>query len=172
MVKEHLTDDFLKNFLDGEIKHLIIYSQTPNLVLDELKKKLKFIKAAGGIVINELDELLIIFRLGKYDLPKGKCEPRETTEQSAVREVEEECGINNLIINGSSESTFHIYKLKDQFILKQTFWYNMHTKKQTLTPQKEEDITNAQWINKSQMKTIIENTYPTLIDLLKKHSKE
>ena len=68
--------------------------------LDELKKdffkQFDLIEAAGGIVQNDQNQMLFIYRLHKWDLPKGKVEKGENFEQAAIREVEEETGVINL----------------------------------------------------------------------------
>src|SRR5690606_25043669 len=58
----------------------------------------KWIHAAGGVVFNSAGDLLMIHRLGRWDLPKGKCEHNESVNESAIREVQEECGIKQLHI--------------------------------------------------------------------------
>ncbi len=73
--------------------------------LEKLKKAFfklfKPVTAAGGLVENEKGEVLLIFRRGKWDLPKGKLDPGETIEQCAVREVEEETGLKNIELKKS-----------------------------------------------------------------------
>jgi len=162
-----LTNNLLTNFLEFKTNELVIANENPQLVIDKLKNKLKYIEAAGGVVQNQFEEILIIYRLNKYDLPKGKCEVGEIIEQTAIREVEEECGISNLQITEQLKSTYHIYKLNDKYILKQTFWFKMRTHKQELTPQKEEDIQSATWASSELKNEILSNTYPTLEDLVR-----
>src|SRR5687768_2564827 len=62
--------------------------------LKELKKafqkKFTPVLAAGGLVQNEKEELLMIYRKGKWDLPKGKLDKNEKLEDCALREVMEE----------------------------------------------------------------------------------
>ena len=81
------------------------------------------IEAAGGIVYNNQDELLMIFRNGKWDLPKGKLEQGETKQQCAIREVEEECGVSGLNIINQVQNTYHTYFDNDASILKTTYWF-------------------------------------------------
>src|SRR5438046_1555734 len=52
-------------------------------------KQFVLVQTGGGLVINEKDEVLMIFRRGKWDLPKGKIDQGESIEQCAVREVKE-----------------------------------------------------------------------------------
>ena len=126
------------------------------------------IEAAGGLVKNEKDEYLIIFRKGKYDLPKGKLDFDETPEQAAVREVGEECGITGIEIVSPLEKSFHTYIHKKKRMLKKTHWFLMDAQSQVLTPQLEEDIENAAWMTIDQIKnTVLQNTYGSIADVLR-----
>ena len=124
------------------------------------------IEAAGGMVENDRQELLVIKRLGYWDLPKGKLEKNEKAEEGAVREVEEECGIHQLEIVGVLPSTYHTYELKGKPILKKTYWFKMICDgKQQLVPQVEEDITEVKFMTKVEVKAAIDKTYASLIPL-------
>ncbi len=126
------------------------------------------VEAAGGVVFNANNEVLLIKRLGKWDLPKGKMEGEETNEQSAIREVEEECGITGLTIEKALTDTFHVYKLKNFFHLKITHWYTMHVDGvPELTPQKEESITQAIWKPWAEVNPDTLDTYISIAELLK-----
>ncbi len=122
-----------------------------------------FIEAAGGIVINGKGEALFIFRQEKWDLPKGKMENGERIEATAIREVEEECGINNVEISNFLTHSYHIYNQGDKLILKKTWWYRMlfrgHSK---LKPQIEEDITEVKWVSPANADIILNNTYESI----------
>jgi 8-oxo-dGTP pyrophosphatase MutT (NUDIX family) len=130
------------------------------------------LEAAGGLVQNEKMEYLIIFRKGKWDLPKGKLDYDETPEQGGIREVEEECGITNLEIVSTLEKTFHTYLHKQKRILKKTNWYLMKTLSQKLIPQASEDIQKAEWMSPHQIKeTALQNTYASVKELLSSYLK-
>jgi len=137
-------------------------------VFQKLKNKIKVIKAAGGLVKNGNGDYLFIYRLGKWDLPKGKVEPDEKMREAAVREVEEECGIHINYLGKKILSSYHTYYMKGEFILKVTNWYEMGINKEpVLIPQKEEDITKAIWQDPSDLSEIEANTYPIIKDILK-----
>lgn len=137
------------------------------MLWQKFKDHFKIVEAAGGLVCAE-NEYLFIKRLGKWDLPKGKIEKNEKTVDAAAREVEEECGLENLkITNKIPFITYHIYSLKDKWILKPTYWFEMTLEaKQNLKPQKEEDITEAIWVEKKDLKEIKVNTYPNILLVL------
>lgn len=126
------------------------------------------ITAAGGLVINNNKDLLFIFRNGKWDLPKGKLEDNETISESALREVSEECGISKQIIISKLLMTQHTYNVENQKILKTTHWYLMDYKlNELLIPQIEEGITKVEWIKESELTQVLENTYQSIIDVIR-----
>ena len=112
------------------------------------------IEAAGGLVQNSQGEYLMIFRNGKWDLPKGKCEAGESAEQTALREVQEECGINQLRPGKLLTITYHTYTLHDAEILKRTYWYSMKYEgcESEFNPQIEENIELAKFISVNEIR--------------------
>jgi len=136
-------------------------------IFEQLINNMKIIHAAGGLVKNSEGEYLFIFRLGKWDLPKGKVEEGEKMKEAALREVEEECGIKIDYLGKRIATTYHTYTMRGKFVLKQTKWYEMGVNKiPKLTPQKEEDITSAEWLGKKDLEQVKENTYPLINDIL------
>jgi len=132
------------------------------------KNHFKIIKAAGGWVKNQEDKNLFIYRLDKWDLPKGKIEEGESNHIAAIREVEEECGISGLSITNQLPDTFHIYEMNDEVILKQTYWFKMQSSFDgELIPQTEEDITKVEWLTDEEIKSkVLSNTYASIADLM------
>jgi 8-oxo-dGTP pyrophosphatase MutT (NUDIX family) len=131
-------------------------------------KKFLLVQAGGGLVQNENDEILFIFRRNKWDLPKGKLDEGETIEKCALREVEEETGLTNITLKKLLIITNHTYNENGKHILKESHWYKMKaTSTQSLIPQEEEQITELKWVTKHETKTIIKNTYPSIVDVLK-----
>lgn len=125
------------------------------------------IEAAGGLVINSSGQFLFIYRYGKWDLPKGKIENFEKKDEAALREVEEETGIRKLKIIDSLIRTRHLYDEKGKHCLKLTWWYYMKTLDNAVpVPQKEEGITNAQWIDRDKLNEVMMNTYPSIIEVI------
>lgn len=126
------------------------------------------VEAAGGVVFNDKNEVLLIKRLGKWDLPKGKMEGEELPEESAVREVMEECGIDGLSIIEKLPNTYHIYKMHNFNFLKITHWYKMKTDfDKPLTPQTEESITDVKWMPWDSVNPDTLDTYISIAELLK-----
>ena len=138
-----------------------------DFLLHKLFKKYKLILASGGLVVNEMGELLIIFRNEKWDLPKGKLKKNEDIELGAIREVEEECGVKGLSIVSVLQPTYHMYKQKKGLAVKKTHWFEMKCKKaQALTPQLEEGITKVEWLKPEQLDIVFENTYGSVTEVL------
>lgn len=129
------------------------------------------IDAAGGLVHNREQKLLCIFRWGKWDLPKGKAEKGENHEETALREVEEECGITGLTTEELNTITYHIYEHPRKpgvWVLKQTYWYNMfYAGNEKLIPQINEDITDVRWFSAEELALVMENTWASLMPLFR-----
>lgn len=139
--------------------------------LDELfkafRKKFSIVQAAGGLVLNKKNEILFIFRRGKWDLPKGKLDKGETLEQCALREVTEETGIHQLKLDKFLLTTFHTYDENGKHILKESHWYTMQSAgKEAPVPQTEEQITEIKWISADGIGACLKNTYPSILDVL------
>jgi ADP-ribose pyrophosphatase YjhB (NUDIX family) len=130
-------------------------------------KNFKVIEAAGGIVQNDKKEILFINRLGKWDLPKGKIEKGEKEAETAVREVIEETGVNKLHLKKKIGETYHVYDQFGKHFLKISHWYYMTcSSAQVLTPQTIEYITEVKWVKTKDIKEPMENTYPSIKDIL------
>lgn len=128
------------------------------------------ITAAGGIVENEHEEILMMFRRGHWDLPKGKLDEGETIEQCAVREVEEETGLRNIELGELLVVTIHRYNERGVDIEKETFWYAMKVSgTQHIVPQQDEDISELRWVREFDLKQYLTNTYDTIIEVVEKY---
>ncbi len=111
----------------------------------------------------------MIFRNGKWDLPKGKLEDNESIEDCAIREVTEECGVRGLLITAKDKDTYHVYTDKGKKILKQTSWFIMETNFDgVLVPQKEEGVSKVTWIEEDKIEQKIKSSYRSIQDLLLK----
>ena len=154
--------------VDNKIMHVVFLTPTPKEDFEKFTTNFDLIVAAGGKVTNNEGKTLFIFRLGKWDLPKGKVEKKESVEQAAIREVEEECGISQLTILNHIKDTYHIYELNNKLVLKQSIWYEMKTTDTAkLVPQTEENITDARWMTTKEIENIVlKNTYPSIKEVL------
>jgi 8-oxo-dGTP pyrophosphatase MutT (NUDIX family) len=146
------------------------------IICDDTKAYLKniianitLIEAAGGLVKNDEGNYLFIYRNDKWDLPKGKVEINEPVKLAAVREVEEECGIKVSKLGKKICKTYHVYINKGEVVLKKTHWFSMkHKGISKLKPQKEEGITDVRWFKKGYIDAILQNTFPSIVDVLVK----
>ncbi len=147
-----------------------IYYKDLEKLFEEFKKKFVQVTAAGGLVVNENQELLMIFRNGIWDLPKGKVEKNEQIETAALREVEEECGLEGVFIKDFAGLTYHLYELEGKQFFKTTHWYNMGIvdPDKKLIPQTEEGISEVVWTGKEQLGEVFKNTYPNIKWLINK----
>ena len=142
-----------------------LYLHTVNLesAWTTFKTWFRTLEAAGGIVLNTNEETLFIYRFEKWDLPKGHLEKGEHKTVAALREVEEECGVQGLCIERELQTTYHIFKYKSELRLKVTYWFLMRTTHNSaLVPQKEEGIQEAVFKNKRETAVALENTYANI----------
>lgn len=134
------------------------------------KDEYTIVEAAGGIVTNDKNEILFIYRNEKWDLPKGKLEKNELIEECAIREVEEECGISNVKLTDFLMNTYHTYIWEGKSVIKPTHWYTMsYAGNEELIPQLEEGITEVKWIKVSELTPVYNNTYQNIIDVLENY---
>jgi 8-oxo-dGTP pyrophosphatase MutT (NUDIX family) len=133
----------------------------------ELHKLFTPICAAGGVVRNENGSILMIYRRGKWDLPKGKCDAGESIEVCAVREVQEETGLQQILLGEKICDTWHVYQQHHQSLLKCTTWYEMQgSEGEILVPQKEENILEAKWIPEKELGHAVFNSYEAIREVL------
>jgi 8-oxo-dGTP pyrophosphatase MutT (NUDIX family) len=132
----------------------------------------KQIIAAGGLVTNPKGEILWIFRRGFWDLPKGKLDEGETIQSCAVREVEEETGINNIQLHQMLCFTNHTYfdKYLNEEVIKRSYWFHMTISDlQEGIPQSAEDIEKIEWVSLDKARHCLDHTYPTILEVIEKY---
>lgn len=150
------------------IERLYLPTRHQQEVFEKIARLHHQIHAAGGLVSNLQGDYLLIHRLGKWDLPKGKQEPGEDIRQTALREVEEECGLHALQLTAPLCTTYHTYRMDGKICFKHTHWFSMQTASQTpLTPQTEEDITQAIWVAPQDLAQPLANTFPSILEVFR-----
>lgn len=174
--EDFLTIDEIKNgladFNDSDYTELYIEIESEN-TFKAVFEDYKYVEAAGGLVQLK-QNYLFIKRDGVWDIPKGKLEKGETPEEAAVREIMEECGIENAPkIDKHLTNTWHVYERKNRLHLKKTYWYLLSAANSDIdfTPQAEEDITEVKYFPKKAFDTIKKNTYNSIKDVLKSINK-
>lgn len=169
----------IENPLDKDFIAMLQAAEQPNFYagillqsnLSSLKNNywqfFKVILAGGGVVFNAYNEILLMYRRGFWDLPKGKLDKGETLEQCAVREVQEETGLTKISVQEKIITTYHTYQEKGKYILKESHWFRMKVNnKPILIPQIEEQIEIAKWVSKDNVKKYVPLMYPSIRDII------
>ena len=167
-----IDNSFINEFTNNSIdKNYIYFTDNINETIEQLKKHLNYIKAAGGLVINNKKEILLIKHYNVWDLPKGWIEKYEKEETCAIREIKEECGITQHQIINKLADTFHIYQYNENLNLKHTVWFLMsYNGDEMLKPQIEEDISEIKWVKISDLSNYFDNMYLSIIDVLQNYA--
>jgi 8-oxo-dGTP pyrophosphatase MutT (NUDIX family) len=140
-----------------------LYHKNLDKLWKTFKKQFPVIEAAGGLVERTDNKLLFIFRNNKWDLPKGGVEKNELIIEAAKREVTEETGVADLIVQNPLSETYHIFKKGKRFRLKKTYWFNMSTSYTgQLQPQIEEGILKTEWISKDGIKDFLNDAFENI----------
>ena len=156
-------EQLIVKIFQNKIQKAYLYHPDESLIMKTLKSKISVCKAGGGLVYNKNGEVLFIFRNGKWDLPKGGIEKGELLENTAMREVEEETGVNGLSISHKLQKTYHVFRRNSKYKLKITHWYEMQSDfKGTPKGQIEEGIEKVAWLNPEQVKEALKNSYENI----------
>jgi ADP-ribose pyrophosphatase YjhB (NUDIX family) len=146
----------------------IIEDASPEALIEQLQVMYQPIDAGGGLVYNEHGEVLMIFRRGKWDLPKGKLDEGEDIEACALREVTEETGLSDLQLGKKICDTYHIYSQNGEHLLKHTAWYTMQgSSAQKLKPQKAENIMEARWVAQKDLAPLVGKSYEAIREVIR-----
>lgn len=159
--------EMIRNIQQEKTASGVFFHNNIEILLQAFKNEMNVIKAGGGLVHTKNDTVLLIFRRGKWDLPKGKPDEGETVAEAALREVQEETGLKELFLEEPLTATYHTYYEKGKLILKESHWFLMKSDEQELVPQVEEDIEKCLWVKTDELATYFENAHPSIIDVLK-----
>ncbi|MCT8341165.1 NUDIX hydrolase [Flavobacteriaceae bacterium TK19130] len=153
----------IKKINKGKLLYVNLYHRNEEKLEKFLRKKLPVVEAAGGMVYNSKKEILFIYRKKRWDLPKGRIEKKESHEEAAIREVEEETGIKGLEIRQFLTTTYHVFKRGGKYKLKITYWYEMYSDFDgEFTPEKSEDITKVKWKNFEKSQKALRKSYENI----------
>ena len=160
--------DIVHQFLSNEQLHeFCLCTDDETKVFSELCAQFTMINAAGGLVRNNQGDVLMIYRNGHWDLPKGKRNKDENLTETALREVAEECGISDLNLYDLISTSYHTYREEDAIILKATSWYLMtHPGNTRPIPQTGEGIEKVEWVPVNKLKDYQASYYPSVYELL------
>ena len=153
----------IKTLNNTDLGAVHLVGKNPDKLLKQFLKLLPNVIAGGGKAYNDKNEILFIYRNDKWDLPKGKTEGKESIEETAVREVEEETGVKGLKITKPLPTTYHIFKRNGKHRIKITYWFEMKTSfKGQLFPQEKEGITQVEWLDANASQKALDNSYANI----------
>jgi ADP-ribose pyrophosphatase YjhB (NUDIX family) len=151
-----------------ELAKIYIPSNNTDKMYRRLCAEFREVNAAGGLVSNRRGDYLLIRRDEMWDLPKGHQDPGEDIRTTAIREVQEETGVDKLEIRSLICITDHCYLRGGVWYLKHTWWYDMlYTDPVNLTPQRDEDINKAAWVAKSSLPPYLHDSFPSIQEVFR-----
>ena len=167
-IKFSVAEKIISALKKKSISSVILYHPKKEKLIMHLNKLFPIVEAAGGLVINQLNQFLFIYRNKKWDLPKGRIRKSELIIDAAVREVEEETSVKDLIVKKPLPITYHIFKRNTKYKLKKTYWHLMKTSYNgKLVPQLTEGIERAVWKDKDEIQSVMKNVYINIEGLIK-----
>lgn len=153
----------IRTLNSSDLKAVRLIGKKENKLIKKFLKLLPNVVAGGGKVYNQKGKILFIYRNDKWDLPKGKVEKKETIEETSIREVEEETGVQGLEIIKPLDTTYHIFKRNGKHRIKVTYWFEMKTSFDgPLLPQENEGITKVEWLSPRDSQKALENSYANI----------
>jgi 8-oxo-dGTP pyrophosphatase MutT (NUDIX family) len=156
-------NDAIDSLARNKMEQAYIYHPNHEEILKKFTKKIPLVVAAGGVVTNKEGKVLFIYRKDKWDLPKGKVDKGETLEEAALREVEEETGVQDLKIENFLRTTYHVFKRNGSYKLKEVHWFAMKTTyKGPLVGELEEGIEKVKWKGPKKIKKALLNSYTNI----------
>ena len=153
----------IKKINKGKLIYVNLYHKNEEKLERFLRKNLPVVEAAGGLGYNNKREILFIYRTGKWDIPKGRIEKNESHQEAAVREVEEETGIEGLEVKKFLTTTYHVFKRNGKFKLKVTYWFEMYSEFDgDFIPQIDEGILKVKWKNFEKTQKALRDSYENI----------
>jgi 8-oxo-dGTP pyrophosphatase MutT (NUDIX family) len=161
----------IKQYLDmldkkPNVSAVVLYADNPEALWADFQSCFTILEAAGGYVLNTEQQLLVFYRRGSWDMPKGKIDPGESPEEAAIREVNEETGLQHLELGVHLMDSWHTYTQKGERILKKTWWYAMRTTDTNVVPQTEEDIERIEWVDPKVWVAAKPSVYRSILDVI------
>ena len=162
-IKYSSVTQIIKALKSSKNSKVFLYHKDIDKLWRGFKKKFPIVEAAGGLVKRTDNKLLFIFRNNKWDLPKGGVEKKELIIDAAKREVTEETGVSDIIVEKKISETYHIFKKGKRFRLKKTYWFKMSTTYTGKTkPQTEEGIEKIKWVSNKNIEDILNNAFENI----------
>ena len=162
-IKYTSVTQIIKALKSSKNSKVFLYHKDMDKLWKGFKKKFPIVEAAGGLVKRTDNKLLFIFRNDKWDLPKGGVEKKELIIDAAKREVTEETGVADIIVEKKISETYHIFKKGKRFRLKKTYWFKMSTTYTGKTkPQTDEGIEKIKWVSNKNIEDILNNAFENI----------
>ena len=162
-IKYTSVTQIIKALKSSKNSKVFLYHKDMDKLWKGFKKKFPIVEAAGGLVKRTDNKLLFIFRNNKWDLPKGGVEKKELIINAAKREVTEETGVSDIIVEKKISETYHIFKKGKRFRLKKTYWFKMSTTYMGKTnPQTEEGIEKTKWVSNKNIEDILNDAFENI----------
>ena len=162
-IKYTSVTQIIKALKSSKNSKVFLYHKDMDKLWKGFKKKFPIVEAAGGLVKRTDNKLLFIFRNDKWDLPKGGVEKKELIIDAAKREVTEETGVTDIIVEKRISETYHIFKKGKRFRLKKTYWFKMSTTYMGKTkPQTEEGIEKTKWVSNTNIEDILNDAFQNI----------
>jgi 8-oxo-dGTP pyrophosphatase MutT (NUDIX family) len=156
-------EQLIIKIFQNKVQKAYLYHPDEKEIMKTLKSKIPVSKAGGGLVYNKKGQVLFIFRGGKWDLPKGGTEKGEDIEDTAMREVEEETGVNKLRITKKLQKTYHVFRRNGTYRLKITHWFEMQSDFEGIpVGQIEEGIEKVVWLHPTEMSEVLKHSYENI----------
>ena len=162
-IKYSSARQILKALKSTKNSKVYLYHKNIDKLWKTFVKQFPVIEAAGGLVERTDNKFLFIFRNDKWDLPKGGVEKNELIIEAAKREVMEETGVGDLIVQNQLSETYHIFKKGKRYRLKKTYWFKMSTNYTgQLQPQIEEGISKTEWVSKVGIEGFLDDAFENI----------
>ena len=165
LTESKVTSANLDNLFDF-CNSIVVLSADWNAAFRRFASRFVAVEAAGGIVENELGEMLLIYRRERWDLPKGHIDAGEDALSAAIREIAEETGVVGLNFVAQIGNTLHAYNVYGKWELKLTHWFAFSCHSSSTTPQTDEDIVLAVWADREKRIECMTNSYPTIREIV------
>lgn len=165
LTESEVTSANLDNLFDF-CNSIVVLSADWNAAFRRFASRFVAVEAAGGIVENELGEMLLIYRRERWDLPKGHIDAGEDALSAAIREIAEETGVVGLNFVAQIGNTLHAYNVYGKWELKLTHWFAFSCHSSSTTPQTDEDIVLAVWADREKTIECMTNSYPTIREIV------
>ena len=162
-IKYSSVTQIIKALKSSKNSKVFLYHKDTDKLWKGFIKKFPIVEAAGGLVKRTDNKLLFIFRNNKWDLPKGGVEKKELIINAAKREVTEETGVSDIMVENKISETYHIFKKGKRFRLKKTYWFKMSTTYMGKTnPQTEEGIEKTKWVSNKNIEDILNDAFENI----------